>query len=107
MGNAVTGAIAPDFSLDGFTLSQHRGSTQVLVFSDADPSAFEGDGLSAELRVFPAAPDGYQEGVYIVDPAGMLRWAQPGPPSVAEVRSQLLLLLPGPTGGTFQLPPPA
>jgi hypothetical protein len=118
------GAAAPDFTLAGTRISggrterldlspsAHRGSPVVLAFSDAEPAAFAGwDGLAAEVWVLPvqdAAPVGYQHGVTIVDPAGLVRWTHSGDalPSATDIRAQLLLMLPGPTGGTFQLPPP-
>ena len=120
----MLGAVAPDFVLPGtriagaraerleFTLSEHRGSPVVLAFSDADQSAYAGwDGLAADVWAFSAHDatwSGYNIGVYVIDPAGLVRWAHGGetPPSAADIRGQLLLLLPGPMGGTFQLPPP-
>jgi hypothetical protein len=127
MGATLLGAVAPDLTLPGtrllggraerleFRLAEHRGTPVVLAFSDAEPSAFDGwDGLAADVWAF-AAQDAVAAGygdapnsVYIIDPAGLVRWAHSGPalPSAADVRGQLLLLLPGPMGGTFQLPPP-
>jgi hypothetical protein len=118
------GGVAPDFTLGGtrisggraeqldFRLAEHRGSPVVLAFSDADPTSYAGwDGLAADVWAFTAeqaAPAGYDVGVYILDPAGLVRWAHAGGdlPSAADIRGQLLLMLPGPMGGTFQLPPP-
>ena len=121
----MLGAIAPDFTLRGtrisggqaerldFRLAEHRGSPVVLAFSDADLASYAGwGGLAADVWAFgaqEAAPSGYDVGVYILDPAGQVRWAQAGGalPSAADIRGQLLLMLPGPMGGTFQLPPPS
>ena len=118
------GGVAPDFTLGGtrisggraerldFRLSEHVGSPVVLAFSDADPGSYTGwDGLAADVWAFTAqdaAPSGYDVGVYILDPTGRVRWAHAGDalPSAADIRGQLLLMLPGPMGGTFQLPPP-
>ena len=118
------GGVAPDFTLGGtritgsrgerqeFRLAEHRGSPVVLAFSDAELASYAGwDGLAADVWAFSAGdaePSGYDVGVYIVDPAGLVRWAQAGDtlPSAADIRGQLLLMLPGPMGGTFQLPPP-
>jgi hypothetical protein len=118
------GGVAPDFTLRGtrisggqaerlaFTPAEHRGSPVVLAFSDADLASYAGwDGLAADVWAFTAAeaaPSGYEAGVYIIDPDGMVRWAHPGNslPSADDIRAQLLMLLPGPMGGTFQLPPP-
>ena len=120
----ILGAIAPELTLRGtriagsqaerldFHLSAHRGSHVVLTFSDADLTSYAGwDGLAADVWAFPAkdaSTSGYEPGVYIIDPAGLVRWAHAGDalPSAADIRGQLLLLLPGPMGGTFQLPPP-
>lgn len=120
----MLGAVAPDFTLRGtrisgaqaelldFRLSEHRGSPVVLAFSDADLTAYaDWGGLAADVWAFSApeaASSGYEPGVYIIDPAGLVRWAQPGSnlPSASEIRGQLLLMLPDPMGGTFQLPPP-
>ena len=120
----ILGTSAPEFTLRGtrisstqtirleFTLSEHRGSPVVLAFSDAGPASFAGwDGLAADVWAFAAgdaAVAGYEAGAYIIDPGGLVRWAQAGDalPSAADIRGQLLLLLPGPMGGTFQLPPP-
>ncbi len=120
----ILGAIAPEFTLRGtrisgpmaitleFTLSEHRGSPVVLAFSDAAVESFtDWAGLAADVWAFPvhdATWAGYQTGSYIVDPGGLVRWAHLGDslPSAADIRGQLLMLLPGPMGGTFQLPPP-
>ncbi len=124
MGALTIGSVAPDFTLRGtrisgdraesidFRLAEHRGSPVVLAFSDADLSAYaDWGGLAAGVWAFTAqgaAPSGYDPGVYILDPAGLVRWLQPGAslPSASEIRGQLLLMLPGPMGGTFSLPPP-
>jgi hypothetical protein len=124
MGATTIGAVAPEFTLRGtrisgahaerldFRLGEHRGSPVVLAFSDADLAAYAGwGGLAADVWAFTAqdaAPSGYDVGVYILDPAGQVRWTRAGGtlPSAADIRAQLLLLLPGPAGGTFQLPPP-
>lgn len=121
----ILGAIAPEFSLRGtrissnqtimlpYTLSEHRGSPVVLAFSDADASAYAGwDGLAAHVWAFAAGEAsgaGYEPGAYIIDPGGLVRWAHTGDalPSAADIRGQLLLLLPGPMGGAFELPPPS
>jgi hypothetical protein len=120
----MLGAIAPEFTMRGtrisgpmaitleFGLSEHRGSPVVLAFSDAAPESFaEWAGLAADVWTFAstdAAAAGYGPGAYIIDPDGLVRWAHTGDglPSAADIRGQLLLLLPGPMGGTFQLPPP-
>lgn len=120
----MLGAVAPDFVLPGtrisgtqaerleFRLSEHRGSPVVLAFSDAELSAYAGwGGLAADVWSFSAHDatwSGYNVGVYVLDPEGLVRWAHAGEalPSAADIRGQLLLLLPGPMGGTFQLPPP-
>ena len=120
----LLGAVAPEFTLRGtrisggtaerleFRLAEHRGSPVVLAFTDVDLSAYaDWGGLAADVWAFTAqeaAPSGYNPGVYILDPAGLVRWAQPGSslPSASEIRGQLLLMLPGPMGSTFQLPPP-
>ena len=120
----ILGAIAPEFTLRGtrisgpmpiqleFRLSEHRGSPVALAFSDAASASFtDWAGLAADVWAFPssdAAAAGYEPGVYIIDPGGLVRWAQTGDalPTAADIRGQLLLLLPGPMGGTFQLPPP-
>ena len=126
MGATTTiGGVAPDFTLRGtrisgsqaerlaFTLAEHRGSPVVLAFSDADLAAYAGwGGLAADVWAFTAdeaGPSGYDVGVYVLDPAGLVRWAQPGSalPSASEIRGQLLQMLPGPMGSTFQLPPPS
>jgi len=122
---SMLGAVALDFELPGtrisgghaehlrFKLSEHRGSPVVLAFSDADESSYAGwDGLAADVWAFSAHDatfSGYNIGVYIIDPGGLVRWAHTGDsmPSASDIRSQLLLLLPGPMGGTFQLPPPS
>lgn len=120
----MLGVIAPEFTLRGtriagsqaerleFRLSEHRGSPVVLTFSDSDLAAYAGwGGLAADVWAFSAleaASSGYDAGVYIIDPAGVVRWAHSGDdlPSAADIRGQLLLLLPGPMGGTFNLAPP-
>jgi hypothetical protein len=124
MGATTIGAVAPEFTLRGtrisggqaerldFRLSEHRGSPVVLAFSDAGLASYAGwDGLAADVWAFPAqeaAPSGYDVGVCILDPAGSVRWTHAGEalPPAADIRAQLLLMLPGPMGGTFQLPPP-
>ncbi len=124
MGATTIGGVAPEFALRGtrisggqaerlaFRLSEHHGSPVVLAFSDADLASYHGwDGLAADVWAFTASdapPAGYGPGVYIVDPAGVIRWTQAGNalPSASEIRGQLLSMLPGPMGGTFQLPPP-
>jgi hypothetical protein len=124
MRATTNGGVAPDFTLRGtrisggtaerlaFTLAEHQGSPVVLAFSDADLAAYAGwDGLAADVWAFTAEDANSSEfemGVYILDPAGMVRWAHLGSdlPSAADIRGQLLLMLPGPAGGTFQLPPP-
>ena len=120
----MLGAIAPEFTLRGtrvsgptpiqleFRLAEHRGSPVVLTFSDAAPESLaDWAGLAADVWAFASADAsaaGYEPGAYIIDPAGLVRWAHPGDtlPTAADIRGQLLLLLPGPMGGTFQLPPP-
>jgi hypothetical protein len=125
MGAKTIGGVAPEFTLRGtrisggraerleFTLAEHRGSPVVLAFSDADLAAYAGwDGLAADVWAFSAHDatwSGYHVGVYVLDPAGVVRWEHTGDglPTAADIRAQLLLLLPGPAGGTFQLPPPS
>ena len=123
----MLGAVAPDLTLRGtrllggkaeqldFRLAEHRGTPVVLAFSDAELSSYAGwDGLAADVWAFgaqDAATAGYGDApnaVYIIDPAGLVRWAHSGAtlPTASDVRAQLLLLLPGPMGGTFHLPPP-
>ena len=120
----ILGAIAPEFTMRGtrisgptairleFRLAEHRGSPVVLAFSDAPPESLtDWAGLAADVWAFGAVDAefaGYEPGSYIIDPAGLVRWAHTGDtlPSAADIRGQLLLLLPGPMGGTFQLPPP-
>jgi hypothetical protein len=125
MGATTIGAVAPEFTLRGtrifggraerldFRLAEHRGSPVVLAFSDSDLPSYVGwDGLAADVWAFTAQdaePAGYDVGVYVIDPTGQVRWTHAGGtlPSAADIRAQLLLLLPGPAGGTFQLPPPS
>ena len=127
MGATAIGDVAPDFRLAGtrladgaaqrqdFRLAEHRGSPVVLAFSDASPDAYAGwGGLAADVWAFgaqDAAAAGFAaaaNAVYIIDPAGLVRWEHAGDalPASAVIREQLLLMLPGPVGGTFQLPPP-
>ena len=127
MGATTIGDVAPDFTLAGtrladgraeelaFRLSEHRGSPVVLAFSDASPGAYAGwGGLAADVWAFwaqDAAAAGFpaaSSAVYVIDSAGLVRWAHAGDalPESAVIREQLLLMLPGPVGGTFHLPPP-
>ncbi|MEO5919881.1 MAG: hypothetical protein ABIQ01_01935 [Pseudolysinimonas sp.] len=124
MGAKLLGTAAPDFTMRGtrisggtaermdFRLSEHRGNPVVIAFSSADPTEYAGwGGLAADVWAFTAEDAewaGYDGAVYIIDPEGLVRWAHPSGdlPSAADIRGQLLLLLPGPMGGTFQLPPP-
>lgn len=124
MGASGIGGLAPDFTLRGtrlsggkakpgeFRLSEHRGSPVVLAFSDADHASYAGwAGLSAEVWAFPAqdaVAAGFEPGVSVLDPSGVVRWAQAGGslPNAADIGGQLLLILPGPMGGTFNLAPP-